>query len=58
MLKIPQSNFNYPYLVLIAKFHTTAVRFRTVTVGCNTYSNKVSKVLLNVLKQIYVLTFN
>ena len=36
LLKIPQSNFNYPYLVLIPKFHKSPVKFRTVAVGCNT----------------------
>ena len=56
LLKIPQSSFNYLYLVLIPKFYKSPVKFRTVTVGCNTYSNSASKILLNILKQIYVLT--
>ena len=55
-LLIPQSNFNYPYLVLIPKFHKSPVKFRTVTVDCNTYSNNANKILLNILKQIYDLT--
>ena len=53
LLKVHQSNFNYPYLVLIPKFHKTPVRFWTVTVDYNTYSNNANKILLNVLKQIY-----
>ena len=58
LLKIPQINFNYTYLVFIPKFYITAVSFRTVTISCNTHGNSVSKILLNILKQIYDKTFN
>ena len=52
------SNFNYPYLVLIPKFHKFLVRFQTVTVGCNAYCNSATKILLNIIRQIYDLTLN
>ena len=57
-LRFPQSNFNYPYQVLIPKFHKSPVRFRIVTVHCNTYSNKCKLILLKILKQIYDLSLN
>ena len=47
IVKIPPTNFNYPYFVLIPKFHKNPISYRTVTVGCNSYSNSASKILLN-----------
>ena len=58
LLKLLQNNFNYPYLVLISKFHKKLVKFRTVTIGYYTHSNNASKFLLSILKQIYDLTIN
>ena len=34
------------------------IRFRTVTIGCNTYSNSTSKISVNILKQINEKTLN
>ena len=39
-------------------YNKSPVKFRTVTVGCNTSSNNANKILLNVLKQIYDLILN
>ena len=41
-----------------SKFHKTPVKFRTVTVGYNIYSNDGNNFFLNDLKQIYDLTLN
>lgn len=56
LLHFPSTNFNYPYLVLIPKFHKSPIKFRTVTIGCNTYNNKANKLLLNILNQLYSVT--
>ena len=58
MFKLPYNNSNYTYLVLIPKFYKNPAKFRTVTIGRNTYSNNGSKFLLNIIKQIYNLTMN
>ena len=46
-LKLPHNNFNYPYLILIPKFHKKLFKFGTVTIGCSTYSNSAGKFLLS-----------
>lgn len=53
LLKISNNNLNYPYIVLIPKFHKTPIKFREVTIGCNTYNNETCKKLLNILKIIH-----
>lgn len=49
-LKISNNNYNFPYMVLIPKFHKTPITFRTVTVEFNTYTNKAASKLLSLLK--------
>lgn len=56
LLDIPHTNFKYPYLVLIPKFHKTPIKFRTVTIGCNTYNNNANKLLLSILTQLHNIT--
>jgi hypothetical protein len=46
-------DFKFPYLVLIPKFHKFPVKFRTVTVGCNTYLTDANNKLLSLLKIVY-----
>lgn len=56
LLNIKCQNFNYPYIVLIPKFHKSPIKFRSVTVGCNAYNNVAGKLLLNFLNQINTLS--
>ena len=46
-------NLNFPYIVLIPKFHKSPITFRTVTIGFNSYTNAADKQLLFILKQFY-----
>lgn len=52
LLNLKCPNLNYPYIVLVPKFHKSPIKFRTVTVGCNTFNNTASKLLLNILNII------
>lgn len=46
-------NFKFPYLILIPKLHKNPIKFRSVTVGCNTYLVRANNKLLSVIKNIY-----
>ena len=56
--KTKNNNFNYPYTVVIPKFHEILIKFRTVTVGCNTYANKAGRLSLTVLTKLYNYTLS
>ncbi len=44
---------NFPYLILIPKFHKNPIKFRTVTCGYNSYLVKANKDLLNIINKIF-----
>jgi len=52
LLKLDHSNFKYPYMVLIPKFHKCPLNFRTVTIGCNAYNNHAAQKLFIILNHI------
>jgi hypothetical protein len=53
-LGISNSNRKFPYLILVPKLHKTPVKFRPITVGCNTYIELANNELLKLLKILYI----
>lgn len=45
-------NLKFPYLVLVPKLHKDPVKFRPVTVGCNTYLTLANEKLLIILNKL------
>jgi hypothetical protein len=44
------NKIKFPYIVLIPKFHKVPIKFRAVTIGCNTYLTIANTRLLELLK--------
>lgn len=55
-LNIKHNNLHYPYTVMISKFYQNLLKFRSITVGCNTDNTHFNKLFLNILTQTYELS--
>jgi len=59
LLKLKIKNINFPYVIIVPKFHKTPIAFRSITCGTNIYSSSANKLLLKYLTQMYeILTVN
>ena len=52
LLKLKINKINYPYVMIVPKFHKTPIAFRSITCGTNIYFTIASNVLLKLLTQI------
>lgn len=50
------NTFNYRYIVVTQNFVRIQYNFVLYTISCNTYNNKASNLLLNVLTKLYEIT--
>lgn len=50
------NNYNYLYIVVIPKLHKNPLKFRTVTIMCNAYTNNANNLLLTILTKLYDVT--
>ena len=51
-LKLNITTFKCPYLIMIPKFHKHPLKFRSITVGCNTYMKSANVALFKVLSYV------
>jgi len=53
LVKLKIKNINFPYVIIVPKFHKIPIAFRSITCGTNIYSSIASKLLLKYLTQIF-----